>query len=165
MCRKNELDRLRRENLMETMKSDVPLVFEEFRQAYADTLYAEENSYALTPTSVGLPDPLFQQAMKQRDLHWKAPHNITVGDAIRIVTFDYNGNGERDSLVFLAGHPLSDRIILTLAREYSFCFYIWVTGDGYGVPEMEALLKELKADLTADEIDLQEDGSIRCWWD
>ncbi len=134
----------------------------EFRKAYADVLYFE----ALGRVSSS-PD-LEQEAMKQRDLHWKAPHNITVGDAIRIVTFDYNQNGERDSLVFLAGHSLSDRdrIVLTLARESSFCFYVRILGTRIAVAdETEALLKELKANITADEIDLQEDGSIRCWWD
>lgn len=148
---------------MEAMTIDefVPLVFDEFRKAYADILYAEENPDALS-------EPPFQESMKRRNLQWKAPHNITVGDAIRIVTFDYGRNGERDSLVFLAGHSLSDRIIVTLAREYSFCFYICVTDghyDGLSKVQTEAFVGELRASLTADEIDLQEDGSIRCWWD
>lgn len=150
---------------MDAMKIDefVPLVFDEFRKAYADVLYCEIEGNQPIET-----DREYQEAMKQRNLHWKAPHFLTLGDAIRIVTFDYNQNGERDALVFLAGHILSRRIIVELAREYSFCFYITVTDGHYGglsEVETEAFVGELKANLTADEIDLQEDGSIRCWWD
>lgn len=143
-------------------------VEKDFKAAYVDCNYEGDGPVIGEP----LPQAIVIGQQK-RKLQWRAPHAVTPAEAVRIVTFDYNGAGEQDALMFLAAHSLSGKLGITLAREYSFCFYVKVWDNGsmgsLAVAEAtESLLKELRKNegITADEIDLNAmTGEIRLWWD
>ena len=146
-------------------------VEKDFNQAYADVDHYTGDG---PETGERLPHQLLTtKELETRKLQWRALHAVTPAEAVRIVTFDYNDVGEQQTLMFLAGHSLSDVLGVTLAREYSFCIYVKVWDNGSMgslavAAATESLLKELRANesVTADEIDLNAMmGEIRLWWD
>jgi len=142
-------------------------VEKDFNNAYADVDHYTGTGERLPQVIVGT------KRLEQRKLQWRAPFAVTPAEAVRIVTFDYNDEGEQQALMFLAGHSLSDVLGITLAREYSFCIHVKVWDNGSMgslavARATEDLLKELRAEpsVTADEIDLNAmTGEIRLWWD
>lgn len=150
--------------------ADFSKVRDEFQTAFADSIWCEAACREGREWDDDTPG--YQDAMTKRNLHWKAPHSIPAAVAADLVEFDYRdddskgaGKGDADPFVFLAAHSMVDCFEVTLAREYSFCFYLSTPG-GFPSDVANELLLELCAALDANEIDVTPDGdSIRVWWD
>ena len=85
------------------------------------------------------------------NLMFKASHPVSRKDAYDIMCEAVpNGYNDFDANVIL---ELPEDAEVTLAREYSVCLYV-----------RKVRLSDLE-DVNAQEIDQEEDGSIRLWWD
>jgi len=94
-----------------------------------------------------------EQGYRTRNLNFFASEPVNKEDAIAILSACIKGgynNFESDLL-----NLFDDKCLFNIAREGSVCIYVDLLGS-----EMPSLDK-----LLADEVDEQEDGTFRVWWD
>lgn len=128
-------------------------VFIETQLAYADALLGE---------SIG---STFEQASKFRRLDYKAPLPLPMEQAMLIMAACIESYNAFDSTIMAKLPTMFKSRNVIIAREGSPCIYILP-----GTQEFKRLfaqqdLIELQDVLHADECSIQDDGTLRIWWD
>jgi hypothetical protein len=95
------------------------------------------------------------RTLQYRSSSWMAPSELAAQMAL--LCPEYNSFHAGKVCAFLARFP---GVEVQPAREYSVCLY--VKGD----PDpLQKIASAAKAFVHADEVDYQDDGSLRLWWD
>lgn len=121
-----------------------------WRQVYADAILDD------------MTESQWQEAAAKRELMWRGERQPLADVAEQYAQLNRYGYNEfrRDTIQKLADAFPNAGIEATPAREYSVAIYLHIPA---------GLRQEVRAfvekNFEADEIDYEEDGSLRIWWD
>lgn len=111
-------------------------------QAYADSHL---------PTGWTHTSPEYLQAMRDRNLQFNSGEWVSPATAMEILQEAIPNGYNEFHPDLLQAFP--DDALVCIAREYSVCLYV----KGNALPSKQSII--------ADEQDVQDDGSVRYWWD
>ncbi len=154
-------DRKREETSKEAASLDMDLA-KTYCDAWSPTLIGKLAPKFLSPKALGdvLRDKWFDAVgAETRSLQWRSARWMKPAEwaqQMKTVCPEYNG--------FHAGKVGSwlsrfSGVEVQPAREYSVCLYI------KGDPEELAQIAGQAKQVRADEVDMQDDGTLRLWWD
>lgn len=134
------------------LSKNVSNVLREFRTVYADAVFAN------------MTDADWPVVSRKRRLTWRSAQRLSLADAARCYGQMVGSYNEfRPSLLsdLLKAFP-NEGIEVTPAREYSVAVYLHIPDAGDLRSRVESFARE---HFLADEVDWEEPGTLRCWWD